>query len=190
MNTLYKNKKTQYKNEIMDKMENVKGVNPKQFWKLLDKLSMNKTEINQNNITPMRWLRHYKSILKTHQLVVYPPDCQKKGSLDYEITMDELNTAAMMLKGGKSPGIDNITNEMIFCVNQVYPCILLKLFNRIFADNVNIPSWTEGMIVSLFKNGAQDDPDNYRGITFSSCIGNVFNIILNNRLKDFVLKIM
>ena len=47
----------------MDKMENVKGVNPKQFWKLLDTLTMNKTEINQNRITPICWLSHYKSTL-------------------------------------------------------------------------------------------------------------------------------
>ena len=188
MKALIKNKKNQYKNGIMDKMENFKDVNPKQFWKLLDKLSGNKTDIIHKHITPMRWINHYKNILNNNEPVIYPPDCQKKGNMDYEITMDELDKAAIMLKPGKSPGIDNITNEMIMCVYQLYPSILLKLFNKVFIGNVHIPSWTKGMIVSLFKSGAREDPGNYRGITLLSCIGKLFTVILNNRLKEFCIK--
>ena len=112
--------------------------------------------------------------MNNNEPVIYPPDCQEKGELDYTITMDELNKAAIVLKPGKSPGIDNITNEMILCVYQLYPFILLKLFNKIFEGNAYIPSWTKGMIVSLFKSGAQDNTDNYRGITLLSCIGIFF----------------
>ena len=38
------------------------------------------------------------------------------------------------------------------------------------------------MIVSLFKKGDQEDPNNYRGITLLNVIGNLFNKVLNNQL--------
>ena len=102
--------------------------------------------------------------------------------------MDELDEAAISLKPGKSPGIDNIINEMITCIYEVYPILLLKLFNKIFLSYAHISRWAKGMIVSLFKSGSHDDPGNYRGITLLSCLGKFFAVILNNRLKEFCIK--
>ena len=38
------------------------------------------------------------------------------------------------------------------------------------------------MIVSLFKKGDQEDPNNYRGITLLNVVGKLFNKVLNYRL--------
>ena len=38
------------------------------------------------------------------------------------------------------------------------------------------------------KKGSLSDPSNYRGITISSCIGKMFNKIINNRLVQFLQK--
>ena len=45
--------------------------------------------------------------------------------------------------------------------------------------------WAEGIIVPIFKKGDKNDPANYRGITLVSCLGKLFNNILNERLKSW-----
>ena len=38
----------------------------------------------------------------------------------------------------------------------------------------------------IHKSGSQDDPNNYRGICISSCLGKFFTLIMNKRLNDFL----
>ena len=49
-------------------------------------------------------------------------------------------------------------------------------------------SWKTGMIVNLFKDDNACDPNNYRGLTINSCLGKVFNSVINNRLIEFLFK--
>ena len=47
--------------------------------------------------------------------------------------------------------------------------------------------WLDDFITPILKSGGlQDDPNNYRGISISSCLGKVFTIILRNRLAKFL----
>ena len=50
--------------------------------------------------------------------------------------------------------------------------------------------WREGLIVSLFKKGDKEDPGNYRGITLLSVVGKVFCKILNDRLIQYLDKVV
>ena len=47
-------------------------------------------------------------------------------------------------------------------------------------------SWTEGYISTLHKNGDQLDPNNYRGLTISNCIGKLITKLLNKRLLNWL----
>ena len=38
----------------------------------------------------------------------------------------------------------------------------------------------------IHKSGNTDDPNNYRGICISSCLGKCFTLIMNTRLNDFL----
>jgi hypothetical protein len=49
----------------------------------------------------------------------------------------------------------------------------------------NIHYYTEGLINPIFKAGNKLDPNNYRGICVSSCVGKCFCSILNKRLLSF-----
>ena len=64
----------------------------------------------------------------------YPTQYAMNGPLDYEILLDEMIKASSILKPGKSPGYDNITNEMISISLSMYPLIFLSLFNRILKE--------------------------------------------------------
>ena len=111
----------------------------------------------------------------------------KVGKLDYSISLDELKKASSILKPGKALGIDNIGNEMIICLVESYPSIILKLFNLILQTCGVISDWVIGAIVPIFKKGSKAEPSNYRVITLLSCLGKLLIIILNNRLIKFVI---
>ena len=139
-----KKMKTAYKLSIIEKMNLSSKQSPQKFWKLLDKIAPNsKTKyINHNNISISKWVDHFKSILNSKRNVELPPDDNNIGPLDYKITIEELTLATALLKTGKSPGLDNITNEMIICTLQYYPNIFLSLFNNILEKGGSIPSWS------------------------------------------------
>ena len=104
---------------------------------------------------------------------------------NYPITIEELTFAVSLLNTGKSPGLDNITTEMIICTLQYYPNIFLSLFNKVLEKGGFIPLWSLSAIVPTFKNGNYDDPNNYRGISLLSSLGKLFYDVLNNRLLRY-----
>ena len=64
--------------------------------------------------------------------------------------------------------------------------IYTKLFNVVFDTAIIPESWTVGVIKPIYKNkGDPKKPENYRPITILSCLGKLFTLIINNRLKTF-----
>ena len=65
---------------------------------------------------------------------------------------------------------------------------LQTLFNNIMEYGYYPTSWNQGLICSIYKSGKTDDPNNYRNITLSNCLGKLFNSILYNRLQNEIQK--
>ena len=131
---------------------------------------------------------HFKNLLNCSNQNEIPRKCKEAGQLDYSITPDELKKASEILKSGKSVGIDNLSNEMLSCLVDSTPLVLIKLFNLILDGGEVLPDWTTAYIVPMHKNGMKSDPLNYRGISLLSCLGKLFLSILNNRLLNFSIK--
>ena len=102
--------------------------------------------------------------------------------------MRELENASKILKPGKAVGFDNVNNEMILCLMNTYPNVILKLFNTILLYGEVIPEWLIGIIVPIYKKGTKSDPNNYRGITLTSCFSKLFLSVLYSRLMKFVIE--
>ena len=81
-----------------------------------------------------------------------------------------------------------IINEMIEPLVELYPQLLLKLFNNILSNNWISEDWLLSLITAIHKKGPKEDPDNYRGISLMSCMAKLFLTILNNRLTTFALE--
>ena len=47
-------------------------------------------------------------------------------------------------------------------------------------------SWTESIVVPLFKKGEVNNPNNYRGISLCDASGKVYSTIINLRLQEWV----
>ena len=69
--------------------------------------------------------------------------------------------------------------------NYLLP-VLVKLFNAVLTSGKYPQSWARGRIIPLHKKGDKTDPSNYRGLTLSSCLGKLFNSVLNCRLTNFL----
>ena len=106
-----------------------------------------------------------------------------EGPLDYAITDEEFEAVINKLKANKSPGFDNILNEVIKIGKDAIKRHLVNLFNRIL-DTGKYPAF----IVPIHKKDDRSKVENYRGITLLSALGKLFTSILNNRLYDYMVQ--
>ena len=144
----------------------------KVYWKYLIKLEKS-TDTNAY-ITEQALIDHFKNILQDEKEKIHTMNKSAIGDLDYKITTEELHTASKILKNGKSPGMDNVLNEMTRPFITTYPDVILKLFNNILHTNSISPEWLISLINTIYKKGVKDDPNNYRGISVMSNIGKLF----------------
>ena len=104
--------------------------------------------------------------------------------LNHRITKSEVKKAIKKLKNGKCAGEDNIINEVLktgeFCL--VDP--IVKLLNLILQSEKYPLKWTRILLVTLHKGGPIDEPDNYRGISISSCLSKLFSVVLYLRILE------
>ena len=170
------NKKRKFKQKLADEMTKSQK-SPKIFWKLLDKLSGKKktsTYVSHNSIA-----NYIKTLLNSNDQNVIPPESKEFGKLDFPITLEEVRKASGILQPGKAVGLDNLNNEMIFCLLDVNPAVLVKLFNKILNGGGILPEWVIAYIVPIHKSGAISEPSNYRGISLLSCLNKLFRSVLH-----------
>ena len=63
---------------------------------------------------------------------------------------------------------------------------LVKFFNALFDRGVYPDSWTESIILPLFKKSNQNDPNNYRRISLCNISSKLYSSIINNRLQEWI----
>ena len=188
---LVRKNKFLHKKSLVDKMcENLSNGIKKEYWNMLRKLEGppdTTTYMHEHQL-----IEHFKSILNDPGISTtdnFSNDTsQSTTELNRIIVKKELDRASKILKNGKSPGLDTILNEMLQPLVELYPNLLLKLFNSILTNTWIGKDWLLSLITALHKKGPKEDPENYRGISLMSCMAKLFLTILNNRLTDFALE--
>ena len=188
-----------YKQSLLHQIETLHEENPKQYWRLIDELKGSEKKDCDMPISPLTWQSHFQKLntpksefkqrikLLDEKLKVL----EKKASfteLDMKISETEIASAISEIKSNKSPGLDNISNNMLKCSQTYIIPGLLKLFNNCLTFGNYPEPWTKGYITPIHKGGEASDPNNYRGITITNCLGKLFNKILDNRLNKFLEK--
>ncbi len=191
-----KRKEKKYKESILRNLENLKGKNPSDYWKLFNKLKANQNS-ESNVIEPINWQNYYTSLLKENfvtpakfkvDLESLERNAKDISTLDTPISDREILSAIKVLRNKKSPGPDSILNEMIKSSRHHMVPMLNKLFNFILENGCFPTDWKRGYIINIFKSNSPLDPSNYRGITLSSCLGKLFSSVINCRIVDFLEK--
>ena len=188
-NMVRKNKYNHRKSIVDNMCENLSKGEKKQYWQMLRKLEDSKDDTTYMH--EQRLINHFKDILHDPNVEednMPKQDNSTRGSLDEAINKDELDVATKILKSGKSPGLDNVINEMIAPLVKKYPELILKLFNNILTNTWINGEWMISLITAIHKKGPKEDPDNYRGISLMSCLFKLFLTIVNNRITAFALE--
>ena len=189
-NKIKKNKYLHKKNIVDTMCSNLNRGEKKLYWKMLRKLE--KQPDYTSYMHEQQMIDHFKSILNDPSIVAEKgePETETENSpgiLDHPITVDELKAAKRILKAGKSPGMDNILNEMIEPLVEKYPDLVIKLFNDILSNNWICNDWLLSLLTAIHKKGPKEDPDNYRGIALMSCMAKLFLTIINDRLTTYAI---
>ena len=61
-----------------------------------------------------------------------------------------------------------------------------KFIDAILTRTYFPSSWKVNYIIPIFKSDDSFDPNNYRGISVSSCWGKLFTLVINERLIKFL----
>ena len=98
---------------------------------------------------------------------------------DLDISAGDVRKAVKKLKGGKSPGVDGITSEMLKCGDE---CLLewqRRVYNVCVLEAKVPNDWMRAIIVPIYKGkGDRNECKNYRGISLLSTPGKVYRRIL------------
>ncbi|EDO29251.1 predicted protein, partial [Nematostella vectensis] len=85
-----------------------------------------------------------------------------------EPTFGEVKDTITTLKNGKSPGIDNITAELLKADPEFLDERVHKLLVKVWRHKTIPNDWKKGLIIKLPKKGNLKECKNSRGITLLS----------------------
>ena len=158
------------------------------FWQTMRKISKNKYQPH-NSISEQEWFNHFQKVLEQDNQDEDFDDFENFESdvyYDRPITREEVLLAIQRLKNGKAAGPDGIIGELLKHAGHLAVYFLVKFFNVLFDRGRYPDSWTESIIVPLFKKGNQNDPNNYRGISLCDISSKLYSSIINNRLQEWI----
>ena len=107
--------------------------------------------------------------------------------MQQNISMKELKTAINKLKKKKSPGPDNITNEMLQHLGNITLKKLQEIFNHSWSKGQVPQSWKEAKMIPIHKKGKDKSIVlSYRPISLTSSCCKTMEMIINNRLRTYL----
>ena len=189
---LIKYKRHSFLEKKKTELWNLKGEDPKSFWKKL-KSRKEKPNLNFSNIE----LSHYFSTLLNSEDIkgsneseILAPSTEAMTqnlideTLNRDIILEEVKMMAKRLKSQKASGLDMLSAELLKHANEHFMIVFTKLFNKLLQSGKFPEKWSIGIIVFLFKGGDKADLNNYRGITLLSIFGKYFLGVLLERLNN------
>jgi len=166
-----------------------KDSNPTYIWK--------KVKSFQNYLNSSDFLNKYNQAIvdtiKNQISSLFPPwvRCAKIALpmdgfdpvLDLPFVVEELNAVLNNLKLKASPGLDNIDYKIISNLPNSARTFLLKLYNRIFSDQIILLEWTQYLVFFIPKDV---EALKFRPISLASCLFKIMERLIANRLNWFV----
>ena len=112
---------------------------------------------------------------------------QVHEAMEHKITMPELLKAIKKLKKKKSPGPDNITNEMIQHLGNTALQKLLHIINLSWSSGQVPQCWKEAIMIPVLKKGKNKNKAiSYCPISLTSCLCKTMERIVNLRLQLYL----
>ena len=85
----------------------------------------------------------------------------------------------------KASGPDGLPAEIFKALPNKMLIVLLKIMNKMKNSSAYPEEWAWGITSLLFKEGNEEDPDNYRAITVADALSKILAIMLNERIEKW-----
>ena len=191
----YRNKRREFKKlcqlkkkeqEKKDEDEIMKIKQGKELWKFIRRERKKRPEISEN-IQLEEWKNYFMQLLEGTEN--QPSRVTRKrnevGKIELsEIKEEDVENEIRNLKKNKSPGSNNLKNEVWIYANKKVKEKITNLVNRIWHGEGFPEEWRMGIITPIYKKGNRELLNNYRGITLLDTLYKIYAGILNRRLKE------
>ena len=196
---LVKSKHKLFLNNIFKDLDQLHNTNKRGYMNLVKSLRDGsfdrKVSDDSAFIDPKKWREHFSTLLgpkielsqSDQSLVDYVENnCDNfESNLGMPFTKSELLKGISSLSNNKATSFDRISNEILKASKLVISGPALKLFNTILSSSIYPSQWKLDILSPIHKSGEKFDPNNFRGVTVSSCFGKLFNKLLQKRLEDY-----
>ena len=188
---------------MFDELEVAKNKNPRGYFNIVKSLKSGSFDRNISDdssfVSPQDWLSHFQSLLgppvpaeNDKDLLEY---VEEHGDTfqtepDNKITKAEFLSCVSSLDNNKSTSFDKISNEMLKAAKLMLADPILSVFNSVLQNSIYPTQWNQDILTPLHKKNEKNDPNNFRGIVVSSCLGKLFNKIYKGDWRNFAIKII
>ena len=186
-------KKQEWKHLIIKKLEEIETNNPQEYWKLVKEMreKNNNTTISNSDEFTSFFIKLYSlnnnnnntARAEIEEMVQKSLNRSTDLKTEPEFTLAELRKAIQKLKNNKSAGPDRIPAEMLKASPEIVLKLLLKIMNKIKALEHYPLKWALGITSLIFKEGNDEDPNNYRAITVTDAMSKILTTMINERLN-------
>ena len=138
-----------------------------------------------------RWRNYFSQILNVHGVSdVRQAEIHTAEPLVPEPSALEVELAIEKLQSHKSPGIDQIPEELIKAGGSTIRCAIHKPSVAVWNKEELPGEWKESIIVPINKKGDKTDCNNYRGISLLPTTYKILSNILLSRLIPYAEEII
>ena len=173
----------EYKSDLIDEINALSSEHSQDVWRQINKLRKESTVEGNTLISPEAWIQHFRQLLydnnETNENTNFANDSDETENLSDDeilgkpITPKEIHEHILKLKTKQASSMDSILNEMIKHGRYFLLPSLEKIFNDILNSGKFPTEWNIGAIKPIYrKKGDRRTPENYRGITLTSCWAN------------------
>lgn len=188
------NQKKKFRQSIFEKFITQSGALRKAYKELRDKSEWATTiknkrgrELTRRPDIIQEATRFYKELYSSNSIPLNVTK-QSIGSVDQKIAepqgflKSEIEYAITTQKNDKTPGNDNITNEVLKSLCFAISKPLQLLFDSILNTESTPEQWSKSIITLLHKKGDRDNIGNYRPISLMTNIYKIFSKVILNRI--------
>ena len=173
-------KKSILESKTNELLRQKKNINPKEYWSFFNTL-VRKEKIPIEKSELFEYFKNLNDASKCSNIYVNINDNNEE--LNVPSTEDEIRLCINKIKCGKSAGLDDVYPEFIKCASDELILIITTFFNKMF-DIGDVPDdWATSIYQPIFKKGEKTNPNNYRGISLTSCLCKLFTSVLIERIR-------
>ena len=127
---------------------------------------------------------HFRNVRENTTIV--PPDNRNSEAYNLPFTRNELEYA-ISLSSPTSPGEDEILYSMVSHLPSCSKDFFLNVLNEYWFSGSSPKTWKTSVIIGILKPGKDSSlPNSYRPIALTSCVGKIYERMINTRLVWFL----